>query len=227
MKARILIVEDEELTARAMAFAFEREGTETEIAADGETAIRAARERPPDAILLDVTLPGPLDGFDICRLLRDETTAPILVVSARGTETDRVLGLERGADDYVTKPFSMAELIARVRAQLRRVELDRRSDSVRVVGDIAVDLEKREVEVEGRRRMLTTTEFKLLALLAERAGGVVSRDELMSELWARPFSGQSRACDAHIRRLRSKIERDPRRPRHLLTVRGVGYKLAA
>ena len=225
MRKRILIVEDEELIARSVAFALRREGFEAEIAPDGQTALDAARARPPDALILDVVLPGDLSGSDVCSVLRAETTAPIIMLTARGTETDRVLGLERGADDYVTKPFLMHELIARVRAHLRRVELDRTgSVTVRRVGALTIDTIRREVTVDGKVVHLTVSEFELLSLLSERPGEVVSRRELVARLWASEFEVETRACDAHVRRLRAKIEDDPARPTRLLTVRGVGYR---
>ena len=149
------------------------------------------------------------------------------MLSARGAETDRVLGLERGADDYVTKPFSMHELIARVRAHLRRVEFDHTgaADNVRRIGDLTLHQVSREVTVEGEPVHLTVSEFALLGLLSERPGEVVPREDLLARLWSPDFNGATRTCDAHIRRLRAKIERDPRRPRRILTVRGIGYRL--
>ncbi|HKI91010.1 MAG TPA: response regulator transcription factor [Gaiellaceae bacterium] len=227
MSKRVLIVEDEELIAKSIAFALRREGYETEIARDGETALDAFRARPADVLILDVVLAGGLTGFDVCRLVRTETIAPIIMLSARGAETDKVLGLERGADDYVTKPFSMHELIARVQAHLRRVDFDHTgaADSVRRIGDLTLDRVSREVTVEGEPVHLTVSEFELLGLLSERPGEVVPREELLARLWSSDFNGETRTCDAHIRRLRAKIERDPRRPERILTVRGVGYRL--
>jgi len=227
MSKRILIVEDEELIARSVAFALRREGFETETAVDGRAGIDAARARPPDVLILDIVLPGELSGSDVCRMLRGETIAPIIMLTALGTETDRVLGFERGADDYVTKPFMMHELIARVRAHLRRAEFDRTGSptTLRRVGGLTVDTIRREVTVDGEPVHLTVSEFELLALLSERPGEVVSRRELVSRLWSSEFEGETRTCDAHVRRLRAKIEDDPSRPSRLVTVRGVGYKL--
>ena len=227
MSKRILIVEDEELIARSVAFALRREGFETETASDGRTGLDAARARPPDVLILDIILPGELSGSDVCRMLRGETIAPIIMLSALGTETDRVLGFERGADDYVTKPFLMPELIARVRAHLRRAEFDRTGSptTLRRVGGLTVDTIRREVTVDGEPVHLTGSEFQLLALLSERPGEVVSRRELVSRLWSSEFEGETRTCDAHVRRLRAKIEDDPSTPSRLVTVRGVGYKL--
>ena len=227
MSKRILIVEDEELIARSVAFALRREGFETETASDGRTGLDAARARPPDVLILDIILPGELSGSDVCRMLRGETIAPIIMLSALGSETDRVLGFERGADDYVTKPFLMPELIARVRAHLRRAEFDRTGSptTLRRVGGLTVDTIRREVTVDGEPVHLTVSEFELLALLSERPGEVVSRRELVSRLWSSEFEGETRTCDTHVRRLRAKIEDDPARPSRLVTVRGVGYKL--
>jgi len=227
MSKRILIVEDEELIARSVAFALRREGFETETASDGRTGLDAARARPPDVLILDIILPGELSGSDVCRMLRGETIAPIIMLSALGSETDRVLGFERGADDYVTKPFLMPELIARVRAHLRRAEFDRTGSptTLRRVGGLTVDTIRHEVTVDGEPVHLTVSEFELLALLSERPGEVVSRRELVSRLWSSEFEGETRTCDTHVRRLRAKIEHDPARPSRLVTVRGVGYKL--
>ena len=227
MSKRVLIVEDEDLIARSIAFALRREGFDTEIARDGEGALDAFRARPADAIVLDIVLAGGLTGFDVCRIARTETVAPIIMLSARGAETDKVLGLERGAADYVTKPFSMHELIARVQAHLRRVDFDRTgaADTVRSVGGVTIDRVSREVTVGGEPVHLTVSEFALLELLSERAGEVVPRTELLARLWSPEFSGETRTCDAHIRRLRAKVEQDPRRPERILTVRGIGYRL--
>jgi len=227
MSKRVLIVEDEELIAKSISFGLRREGYETEIARDGEAALDAFRARPTDVVILDIVLAGSLTGFDVCRIIRAESIAPIIMLSARGAETDKVLGLERGADDYVTKPFSMHELIARVQAHLRRVDFARTgaADTVRSVGDLVIDRVSREVKIGGEPVHLTVSEFALLGLLSERPGEVVPRAELLARLWSPDFVGETRTCDAHIRRLRAKIERDPRRPERILTARGVGYRL--
>lgn len=226
MRRRILIAEDEPIIARSIAFGLRREGFDTEIASTGSAAVEAARARPPDLVVLDVVLPGELNGYDVCRELRTIGGMPIVMLSARGTEMDRVLGLERGADDYMTKPFSMAELIARVHARLRRIELDRTPDAAaRFVGSLRIDLLKREVTLDGEPIHLTVSEFNVLDLLSERPGEVVSRKQIMSRLWSSSFDGDTRTCDAHVRRLRRKIERDPSSPARVVTVRGVGYKL--
>jgi DNA-binding response OmpR family regulator len=176
--------------------------------------------------VLDVMLPG-MSGMDVCRTLRAESAVPILMLTARDGEVDRVLGLELGADDYVTKPFSTAELVSRVRAILRRRELDRESQagSELHVGGIVVDLARHVVTVDGRATSLTPSEFRLLLLLAEEPERVFTRQQIMEHLWQTPFVGDTRACDAHISTLRRKIERDPTHPRRIVTVREVGYKL--
>jgi two-component system response regulator RegX3 len=222
---KILVVDDEAAIRDSLTYALEREGYEVEAAADGETALERARATPFDAIVLDVMLPG-RTGTDVCRELRAISSVPIVMLTARTTETDRVVGLELGADDYVSKPFSMAELVARVRAILRRRELDRAERAqVRRVGALELDFRRHEVRVERRRVELTPMEFKLLALLSEEPERAYGRRELVRHLWDSDFAGDERACDAHVVNLRRKLERDPARPERLLTVRGVGYKL--
>src|SRR5882672_3195803 len=203
-----------------------REGFEVVEERDGTAALTAARERRYDIVILDVMLPG-MSGTDICRELRAESDVPILMLTARDAEVDRVLGLELGADDYVTKPFSAAELLSRVRAILRRRELDRANggSAVRDLGGLHIDLSRHEVLVDGERVHLTLSEFKVLALLAEQPESVVSRRELMQHLWASEHVGDEHACEVHISNLRRKIERDPGKPERLVTVRGLGYKL--
>ena len=179
-------------------------------------------------ILLDLGLPD-VDGFDLCRRLRGTGDVPILILTARDEETDRIIGLELGADDYVTKPFSTAELLSRVRAILRRRELDRANGSatVRRLGGLQIDLGRHEVLVDGERVHLTLSEFKVLSLLAAQSDEVVSRRELMQHLWASEHVGDEHACEVHISNLRRKIERDPTQPERLVTVRGSGYMLVA
>jgi two-component system response regulator RegX3 len=222
---KILVVDDEAAIRDSLTYALEREGYEVEAAADGETALERARATPFDAIVLDVMLPG-RTGTDVCRELRAISSVPIVMLTARTTEIDRVVGLELGADDYVSKPFSMAELVARVRAILRRRELDRAERAqVRRVGALELDFRRHEVRVEGRRVELTPMEFKLLALLSEEPERAYGRRELVRHLWDSDFAGDERACDAHVVNMRRKLERDPARPERLVTVRGVGYKL--
>src|SRR4051794_340794 len=202
-----------------------REGFEVDEEKDGTAALDAARERRYDIVILDVMLPG-MSGTDICRELRSESDVPILMLTARDAEVDRVLGLEAGADDYVTKPFSMAELASRVRAILRRRELDRgEQPMVRRIGAIELDLARHQVSVDGTPVRLTPSEFQLLAMLAERPEQVLSRRQIMQELWQSTYVGDQRACDMHVSNLRRKIESDPSKPQRLVTVRGVGYKL--
>jgi two-component system, OmpR family, response regulator RegX3 len=222
----VLVVDDERAILDAVEYALRSEGFTVKTSADGEGALEAVREQPFDVIVLDLMLPG-LSGIEICRRLRAESDVPILILSARDAEVDRVLGLESGADDYVTKPFSMAELVSRVRAILRRRELDRGADEtfVRRVGQLELDLRRHVANVGGAPIQLTPSEFKLLALLAEQPERVFSRREIMEHLWQSEYVGDQRACDIHITHLRRKIERDPAHPERLLTVRGVGYKL--
>jgi two-component system response regulator RegX3 len=203
-----------------------REGFDVDEERDGTAALEAARTRSYDIVILDIMLPG-VSGTDICRELRSESDVPILMLTARDAEIDRVLGLELGADDYVTKPFSTAELLSRVRAILRRRELDRANGgaTLRNLGGLQIDLGRHEVRVDGDRVHLTLSEFKVLALLAEQPDAVVSRKELMQHLWASEHVGDEHACEVHISNLRRKIERDPSQPQRLVTVRGMGYKL--
>ena len=226
MTARILIVEDEPAIARAVSYALAHEGFEVATVDDGEAGLRQALAEHYDLVLLDVMLPT-LSGSEVCRRLRSESDVPVLMLTARDTETDRVTGLEFGADDYVTKPFSMAELIGRVRAILRRRELDRTSaaDAVRRVGALEIDLIRHQVTVDGAAVHLTPSEFRILALLAEHPERVFARREIMQHLWQSAYVGDDRACESHISSLRRKIEPDPTRPERLVTVRGVGYKL--
>jgi DNA-binding response OmpR family regulator len=222
---KILVVDDEPTIRESVSYALEREGFEVHAVEDGETGLRVAREQSFDAVVLDVMLPG-VSGTEVCRLLRAESAVPILMLTARTAEVDRVVGLELGADDYVPKPFAMRELVARVRALLRRRELDRSEDgSYRRVGGIEIDFRRHEVRVDGARVDLTPGEFKLLALLASDPGRAWDRRELMRHLWESEHVGDERAIDAHVVNLRRKVEADPSEPRRILTVRGVGYSL--
>jgi DNA-binding response OmpR family regulator len=222
---RILVVDDEPAIRDAVAYALEREGYDVRGAEDGETALRLARSQSFDAIILDIMLPG-RSGTDVCRELRAESSVPIVMLTARGGEIDRIVGLELGADDYIGKPFSVSELVARVRAILRRRELDRsEAGSLRRVGGLQLDFRRHAVLVDGKQIELTPMEYKLLARMAEEPERVFDRRELMRHLWESDFGGDQRACDSHVVNLRRKIERDPARPQRLVTVRGVGYKL--
>jgi two-component system response regulator RegX3 len=223
---RILLVDDEPAIVDAVAYALRNDGFEVEAAGDGETALERARGEPFDLMILDLRLPK-LSGVEVCRRLRSESDLPIVMLTARDTEVDRVLGLEIGADDYVTKPFSIKELVSRVRAILRRRELDIRMRPVRRVGGLELDAGRHVVRVDGKPVSLTRSEFRLLALLAEQPERVFSRREIMERLWDSTYTGDRRAADIHVSNLRRKIERDPARPERLVTVRGVGYKLVA
>jgi two-component system, OmpR family, response regulator RegX3 len=227
MNARILVVEVDPQTD-GVASALRHEGFEVAVSADGSSALERARAHTPDLIVL-VMGRGGSSGMEVCRALRGESAVPILMLSARDTEVDTVLGLERGADDYMTKPFSHVEVIARVRALLRGRALARAGTQamVREVGALRVDLARHEVTIGGNPVHTTPSEFRLLALLAERAEEAVSRSELCMRLWGTDRSLDTRACDLHVARLRRKIEADPSDPRRLLTVRAVGYRLVA
>jgi two-component system response regulator RegX3 len=223
---KVLIVDDEPALADAVGYALRTEGFETDAVEDGEQALEAALNGLYDLVLLDLNLPG-VSGVEVCRRLRAESRVPIIMLTARDAELDLVLGLEVGADDYVTKPFSMAELVGRVRATIRRSDLDRDKVEARTVGGLEIDAVRHEVVVEGQKIGLTPSEFKLLARLAEHPDRVFTRRELMQHLWDTEYVGDERACDSHMANLRKKIERDPARPERLRSVRGIGYKLTA
>jgi two-component system response regulator RegX3 len=229
MSARILLVDDEADIVEAVSWALRRDGFEVDTRHDGESAIEVALAVPYDLVILDVMLPG-VSGIEACKRLRAESDVPIIMLTARDAEVDRVIGLEIGADDYVTKPFSNAELASRVRAILRRRELDRAAvtpTSVITIGGIQMDMLKHEITVDGRPVGLTPSEFRLLSLLANHLDHPLSRAQIMEELWQSSYVGSARACDAHVANLRKKIERDPAHPTRLLTVREIGYKLVA
>jgi two-component system response regulator RegX3 len=223
--SRVLIVDDEPAIRDAVGYAFRNEGFEVETRADGDSGLRAALDGGFDLVILDLMLPG-LAGTEVCRRLRAEDPVPIVMLTAKNAEADRLLGLEIGADDYVSKPFSMAELIGRVRAILRRQKLARSgTEGVMRVGDLELDPVRHEVSVAGEARQLTPSEFRLLRLLAGSPQKVFSRREIMQDLWDSTYVGDQRACDIHISNLRRKLEEDPANPRRIVTVRGVGYKL--
>jgi two-component system response regulator RegX3 len=223
---RILVVDDEPAIVDAVSYSLRSEGFDVESRSDGEGALEAALTDAFDLVILDLRLPG-LSGIEVCRRVRAASQVPILILSARDAEVDRVLGLEAGADDYVTKPFSIAELASRVRAIFRRRDLDRAGGgfAVRAVGGLRIDLSRHRVTVDGRSVELTPTEFRLLALLAQEPGRVFGRREVMQHLWDSTYVGDERACDVHVSKLRRKIEENPEEPRRLMTVRGVGYCL--
>jgi two-component system response regulator RegX3 len=224
---RILVVEDTEAILDAVTDALAAEGYEVRGASDGKAALETALADPFDLVILDVMLPG-LSGMEVCRRLRAQSDVPIIMLTARDSEADRVLGLETGADDYITKPFSEVELLSRVRAMLRRRELDRlRTSTVRTLGGLSLDVVAHEIRVDDVPVALSPSEYKLLALLAQEPGRVFSRREIMQHLWQSTYVGDERACDAHVSTLRRKIERDPSSPERIITVPGFGYKLVA
>jgi two-component system, OmpR family, response regulator MtrA len=223
MTNRLLVVEDDERIRASMRMALEDEGYEVDEAGSGETALDRFAEQPADVVLIDLMLPG-MDGFECCRQLRRTSAVPVIMVTARTDTHDVVAGLEAGADDYVTKPFVAKELAARIRALLRRARsVD--EPSVLTFGDIEVRPDEGTVERAGQEVHCTRTEFRLLCELATNPGKVLSREQLLDRVWGYDYFGDGRLVDVHIRRLRTKIEPDPANPRHILTVRGMGYKL--
>ena len=240
--ARILVVDDEETVREMVGLNLRADGYDVVFAVDGDEALQAARETRPDLVVLDVMLPGK-DGFEVCRTLRHESHVPILLLSARGEEVDRIIGLELGADDYLTKPFAMRELVARVRAMLRRLRMaqpeheddaspptpsveERETEKVLSVGELVVNVSQHEARVRGESLTLTAKEFALIHYLARHPGIVLSREALLREVWGYDYPIDTRTVDVHIRWLRQKIEEDPANPRLILTVRGHGYRLA-
>jgi DNA-binding response OmpR family regulator len=222
---RVLVVDDELKIVQVVGDYLRSAGFSVTTAADGEGAVASARARPPDLVVLDLGLPG-LDGLDVARDLRGTSAVPIIMLTARGEETDRVLGLELGADDYLVKPFSPRELLARVRAVLRRTE-GRQTERERfVVGDVVVDAGRRQVTVGDREVELTATEFDLLVELARQPGRVFTRAQLLDAIHGVAVESYERTVDAHIKNIRRKLEPDAHRPRYLLTVHGVGYRFA-
>jgi two-component system response regulator RegX3 len=226
MSERILVVDDELAITDALSYALTDEGFDVEAVGDGEAALDALADDGFDLVVLDLRLPK-ISGTEVCRQVRARSPIPIIMLTAKDAELDRVVGLEIGADDYVTKPFSMAELVSRVRALLRRRELDRgeAGRSSYHVGDLTIDLARHQVQVGGRSVRLTGSEFRILTLLAREPGRVFTRREIMEYLWESSFVADQRACDVHISNIRRKIEEVPSRPRLLVTVRGVGYRL--
>lgn len=226
--AKILVVDDERILLDTLKYNLAKAGHEVRVAADGETALKAARQDSPDLMILDVMLPK-VDGFEVCRTLRQEKLAtPILMLTAKDEELDKVLGLELGADDYLTKPFSMRELLARVKALLRRVELIHSNEGASLKplreGALELDLNSHRASYEGKTIHLKPKEFELLAFLMRHRGRAFSRDQLLEQVWGYEYAGDTRTVDVHIRWLREKVERDPSRPQLIETVRGVGYR---
>ncbi len=221
---RILIVDDEPSIVLALKDELVFEGFEVDSACDGPSALEKAREFKPEVMLLDLALPG-LNGFEVCRKIRPLMPELwIIMVTVRGDEVDRVMGLELGADDYVTKPFSLREIVARVKVGLRR-QSSKAARPLYRFGDVEIDLRAHRVTKRGKEVVLTRTEFKILELLAERAGQVITRDKFLDSIWGEDFSITPRVIDTHIASLRKKLEDDPNNPRHILSLRGVGYKL--
>jgi DNA-binding response OmpR family regulator len=232
MPYKVLVVEDEPALLETLEYNLVRQGYVALTAADGLSALEVARREHPDLIVLDLMLPG-LDGFEICRILRQEMNVPIIMLTARSDEVDKVVGLEVGADDYLTKPFSMRELLARVKALLRRVRLIREEVSASgsearagklTFGDLTIDLDRREVLRDGQVVRLKPKEYDLLLFLARHRGSVLSRDLILERVWGWDYDGGTRTVDVHLRWLREKIEPDPGNPVRLITVRGIGYR---
>jgi DNA-binding response OmpR family regulator len=220
---KILVVDDEQTLVATLKYNLERENFQVYTASDGEQALQITRASNPDMIILDLMLPG-VSGLEVCRILRKETDVPVLMLTAKDSEVDKVVGLELGADDYVTKPFGMQELLARVRALLRRGAGPRQSGDVVVSGDLRVDLTRREVMREERAVHLKPKEFDLLLFLMRHPGRVFTREELLNDIWGYEFAGDTRTVDVHVRWLRQKIEEAPSEPKRLVTVRGTGYR---
>jgi DNA-binding response OmpR family regulator len=236
MAEKILVVDDELALQETLAYNLRRQGYEVEIAGDGPAALDSAHSFKPDLILLDVMLPG-IDGFELCRILRQDSNIPVLMLTARDDEIDRVVGLEVGADDYMTKPFSMRELMARVKAMLRRVRMIRdemqsaaqpqpavEPQTALVFGNLIVDPVRREARVNDQALALKPKEFDLLYHLAQHKGQMLTREVILQQVWGWNYFGDSRTVDVHMRWLREKIEDDPSQPTRIITVRGAGYR---
>ena len=224
---RILIVEDEPSLSEPLSFLLRREGYDTEIAADGREALAAFDREAADLVLLDLMLPG-LSGTEVCRELRTRSAVPIIMLTAKDSEVDIVVGLELGADDYMTKPYSTRELLARIRAVLRRrVDVEGVDDAVLEVGPVRMDVDRHAVSVGGGEVAMPLKEFELLELLLRNAGRVLTRGQLIDRVWGADYFGDTKTLDVHIKRIRSKIESDPSEPTMLLTVRGLGYRFEA
>ena len=237
MEPKVLVVEDDPILLETLEYNLKRQGYQVYTAADGWAALEVARRERPGILILDVMLPG-LDGFEVCRILRREMSVPILMLTARADEVDKVVGLEVGADDYLTKPFSMRELLARVKALLRRVRLIREELAAGRVEpgpaeaagetwtfqDLIIDLTRREVSLRGEPLHLKPKEYDLLVFLARNRGIVLSRDLILERVWDWDYDGGSRTVDVHVRWLREKIEPDPANPARIVTVRGIGYR---
>jgi len=222
---RILLVEDESSLVEAVRYALERDGFSVEVARDGRSALERFRGSEPDLVILDLMLPE-ISGLDVCRRMRESSTVPIIIVTAKDAEADKVAGLELGADDYVTKPFSIRELVSRVRAHLRRssMSVSTTNGSVLTGGPVRMDVDRHEVTIDGAIVAFPPKEFELLEAFLRRKGRLLTRDFLIEEVWGHDYFGDTKTLDVHVKRVRRKIESEPHRPAHLLTVRGLGYK---
>lgn len=220
---KILVVDDEKNIVELVKFNLEKEGFEVLAAYNGDEAIETARTEKPDLIILDIMMPGK-SGLDVCRILRAESNVPIVMATAKGEEVDKILGLELGSDDYITKPFSPRELISRVKAILRRTSDKVTIENILKFGDLVIDLVKREVKLKNKVLNLKPKEFELLKILSTNQGKVFTRDFLLEQLWGYDYLGDTRTVDVHMRRLRQKLEQDPAKPIYLKTVHGIGYK---
>jgi len=221
---RVLVVEDEESFSEALSYMLRKEGFEVAVAATGPAALEEFDRSGADLVLLDLMLPG-LSGTEVCRALRAKSNVPVIMLTAKDSEVDKVVGLELGADDYVTKPFSSRELVARIRAVLRRgYEADEMVPGALEVGPVRMDVERHVVAVDGRAVSMPLKEFDLLELLLRNAGRVLTRGQLIDRVWGSDYVGDTKTLDVHIKRLRAKVEPDPALPRYLVTVRGLGYK---
>ena len=223
---RVLVVEDEQTYRETLAYMLRREGFEVVEAADGTEGLAEYDRVGADIVLLDLMMPG-LPGTEVCRQLRTRGPVPVIMVTARDSEVDKVVGLELGADDYVTKPFSHRELVARIRAVLRRGQDVELVPDVVEAGGVRMDVERHEVSVNGERVKLALKEFELLEMLLRNAGRVMTRGQLIDRIWGADYVGDTKTLDVHVKRLRAKLEPDPANPKYLLTVRGLGYKLEA
>lgn len=227
MQKLILIIEDEKPIVDILKFNLERENYKVIYALDGEAGLSMALSKAPDLILLDVMLPG-MDGFDVCRRVREKSRVPILMLTARDEELDKVLGLEMGADDYITKPFGVRELMARVKAHLRRLDTtEAKTDEIIRFGDFCILCDRYEITKDGQVVELTLREFELIKFLAQQPGRIFTRENLLEQVWGYEYFGEVRTVDVTIRRLREKIEENPAEPRYIITKRGVGYYLKA
>jgi two-component system response regulator RegX3 len=225
---RILVVEDEASLADSVRYNLEREGYQVSVAADGREALERFRSEHPTLVILDLMLPE-LSGLDVCRTMRAESDVPIIMVTAKDSEADKVIGLELGADDYVTKPFSIRELISRIRAHLRRARMQgaEEPEDVLVGGPVRMDVQRHEVRVGSEEVSFPPKEFELLEALLRRKGRLLTRDFLIEAVWGADYFGDTKTLDVHVKRIRRKIEPDPHHPEHLVTVRGLGYKFVA